>query len=101
MRFPEARPPELGKAIRLIVDGTPVAVFNAGGLLFGVAAKCTHVGGPLDQGPVTGTTVTCPLHGSQFELRTGAVVRGPAFKPLKTFRVRAEADGLEIDPIQV
>lgn len=97
MKVAGVKAPELGKAIRVTVDGAEVAVFNVGGHLFGVGAKCTHVGGPLDQGPVSGTTVTCPWHGSQFDLRTGAVVRGPAARPLKSYRVRAEADGLDIE----
>ena len=98
MKVAGVKPPEQEKAIRVTVESTTVAVFNVGGLLFGVDAKCTHVGGPVDKGPVAGTTVTCPLHGSQFDLRTGAVLRGPATRPLKSYRVRAEADGLAIDP---
>lgn len=76
-----------------------MAVFNVGGRLYGIDARCTHVGGPLDQGRVEGLTVTCPLHGSQFNIETGAVVRGPALKPVRAYRVRAEADGLSIEPI--
>jgi 3-phenylpropionate/trans-cinnamate dioxygenase ferredoxin component len=97
MKVVGVKAPEPGKAIRVTVDGTDVAVFNVGGHLFGVDAKCTHVGGPIDKGPVAGTTVTCPWHGSQFDLRTGAVVRGPASRPLKSYRVRVEADGLAVD----
>jgi 3-phenylpropionate/trans-cinnamate dioxygenase ferredoxin component len=98
MKVSGVKPPEPGKAIRVTVDGTAVAVFNVGGVLFGVDAKCTHVGGPLDQGALSGTTVTCPWHGSQFDLRTGAVIRGPASRPVRSYRVHAEADGLKIDP---
>jgi nitrite reductase/ring-hydroxylating ferredoxin subunit len=99
MKVSGAKPPEPGHATRVVVDGTVVAVFNVGGVLFGVDSKCTHVGGPLEKGPVTGTTVTCPWHGSQFDLRTGAVVRGPASKPVKSYRVQSEADGLSLDPV--
>lgn len=98
MKVSGVKPPEPGKALRVTVDGTAVAVFNVGSLLYGVDEKCTHVGGPLDRGAVSGTTVTCPWHGSQFDLRTGAVVRGPASRPVKSYRVHAEADGLSIDP---
>jgi nitrite reductase/ring-hydroxylating ferredoxin subunit len=98
MKVSGVTPPEPGKAIRVIADRTEVAVFNVGGLLYAVDAKCTHRGGPLEKGPVAGTTVTCPWHGSQFDLRTGGVVRGPATAPEKGYRVRAAADGLEIDP---
>ncbi len=98
MKVPGAKAPEPGKAIRVMVDGVAVAVFNVGGLLLGVDAKCTHVGGPMEQGPVAGTTVTCPWHGSQFDLRSGTVIRGPAARPLRSYVVRAETDGLVIDP---
>jgi nitrite reductase/ring-hydroxylating ferredoxin subunit len=98
MKLQGVTPPGPGKAIRVTVEGTDVAVFNVEGLLFGVSAKCTHVGGPIDQGRLAGTVVTCPLHGSEFDVRTGALIRGPATRPLKAFRVRAEADGLTIDP---
>ena len=98
MKVSGVKPPNPGEAIRVTVDGSPVAVFNVSGVLLAVGAMCTHVGGPVDQGKVHGTTVTCPWHGSEFDLRTGAVVRGPATQALKSYRVRAEADGLAIDP---
>jgi len=98
MKIPAVKPPVPGAAIRVSAEGHEVAVFNVGGLLFGVDARCTHVGGPMDRGSVAGTVVTCPLHGSQFDLRTGAVVRGPASRPLRAYRVRAEGDGLVLDP---
>lgn len=99
MKVAGAKPPAPGSATRVTVGGTAVAVFNVGGVLYAVDANCTHVGGPLEKGPVTGTTVTCPWHRSEFDLRTGTVVRGPASRPLTTYRVLAEDDGLVIDPM--
>ena len=98
MKAPGVKPPERGKAIRVNLDHTVVAVFNVEGRLLGVDAKCTHVGGPMEKGAVSGTTVTCPWHGSQFDLRTGAVIRGPATRPLTVYRIQAEPDGLAIEP---
>ena len=98
MKAPGVKAPQPGKAIQVTVENTAVAVFNVGGLLYAVDAKCTHVGAPLDKGTVAGTTVTCPWHGSQFDLRTGGVLRGPAGKPLKSYRVREDPDGLSIEP---
>lgn len=90
-------PPEPGHAIRVTVEGKPVAVFNVGSGLVAIDARCTHVGGPLDRGPVTGGTVTCPLHGSQFDLASGQVVRGPATQPVRAYRVRADTGGLVLE----
>ena len=96
-KLPGVRSPEPGKATRVSIDGTPVAVFNINGRIYGVDAHCTHVGGPLDRGTVENGAVTCPLHGSQFDLVTGAVRRGPATQPVRAYRVRQEPDGLVLE----
>ena len=64
-----------------------VAVFNVAGSLCATQAKCTHRGGPLSEGKLDGSTVTCPWHGTQFNVSTGAVLLGPATEPIKTYRV--------------
>jgi len=68
-----------------------VAVFNVAGSFCAAQDKCTHKQGPLSKGKLDGSTVTCPWHGSQFNVCTGAVLRGPAIDPLKTYRVVVEA----------
>ena len=47
--------------------------------------SCTHRGCSLADGVLAGSTVTCPCHGSQFDVTTGAVLRGPAREAVKTF----------------
>ena len=74
---------------RLVGD---VAVFNIGGRFCATQNECTHRQGPLSAGKVDGSTVTCPLHGSQFNVCTGAVLRGPAKDPLTTYRVVVEGE---------
>jgi nitrite reductase/ring-hydroxylating ferredoxin subunit len=74
-----------------------VAVFNVDGKLCATQNECTHRQGPLNEGELDGSTVTCPLHGSQFDVSTGAVLRGPATEPLKTYRVLVEGDVGRID----
>jgi nitrite reductase/ring-hydroxylating ferredoxin subunit len=69
-----------------------VAVFNVAGSFCATQAKCTHRGGPLNEGKLDGSTVTCPWHGSQFNVCTGSVLRGPATEPVKTYRVIVEGD---------
>jgi len=74
-----------------------VAVFNVNGRLCATQNECTHRQGPLNEGELDGSTVTCPLHGSQFDVSTGAVLRGPATEPLKTYTVVVEGDVGRID----
>jgi nitrite reductase/ring-hydroxylating ferredoxin subunit len=69
-----------------------VAAFNVAGRLCAAQAKCTHRGGPLNEGMLDASTVTCPWHGAQFNVCTGAVVRGPASDPLKTYTVLVQGD---------
>lgn len=68
------------------------AVFNVAGGFCATQAKCTHRGGPLNAGKLDGSTVTCPWHGSQYNVCTGAVLRGPATEPVKTYRVIVEGE---------
>jgi nitrite reductase/ring-hydroxylating ferredoxin subunit len=67
-------------------------VFNVDGNFCATQAKCTHSGGPLSQGALDGSTVTCPWHGSQFNVCSGAVLRGPATVALMTYEVTVEGD---------
>ena len=68
------------------------AVFNIEGGFCATQAMCTHRQGPLSEGSLDGTTVTCPLHGAQFNVWTGAVLRGPAKDPLKTYAVTVDGE---------
>jgi catalase len=67
------------------VDGSRVAVANVGGTFHAFPDACTHRGCSLAEGTLEGNTVTCPCHGSQFDVSTGAVLRGPATEALKAF----------------
>jgi nitrite reductase/ring-hydroxylating ferredoxin subunit len=89
--------PAEGHAVRIDAHGTPVAIFRIGGSLYGLDARCTHLGGPLDQGPITGTQVTCPWHHSVFDIRDGRVLGGLAARPAVTYRVRLEGDTLVLE----
>jgi uncharacterized protein YbjT (DUF2867 family)/nitrite reductase/ring-hydroxylating ferredoxin subunit len=73
------------------------AVFNIEGGFCATQAMCTHKQGPLSEGSLDGTTVTCPLHGAQFNVWTGAVLRGPATDPLETYTVTVDGDVGRVD----
>jgi 3-phenylpropionate/trans-cinnamate dioxygenase ferredoxin subunit len=53
---------------------------------------CTHEECPLSDGELEGERVVCYCHSSEFDVRTGAVAKGPATEPVRVFEVR-EADG--------
>ena len=96
-RLEATSPPEVGKAIRVVVNGEPVAVFRVGDELFALGATCTHAGGPLDEGEFTRESVECPRHGSIFALETGEVFEGPATEPVRAYRVRTEGNALILE----
>ncbi len=72
------------------VGEVAVGVFNCGGRLFAVGDVCTHAHALLHEGSLDAVrfTVECPLHGSEFDLRTGEVLTPPATDPLPTYEVR-------------
>ena len=78
-----------------------VAVFNVDGSFCATQGKCTHRQGPLSEGKLDGSTVTCPWHGAQFNVCTGAVLRGPAKDPLKTYRVVVESEIGRVEAAEV
>lgn len=79
------------------VAGTKVSVANANERLYAFDDTCTHLGCSLGKGKLTGTTVTCPCHGSQFDVTSGAVLRGPAQRPVRSRSVQAHGDDLLVE----
>jgi nitrite reductase/ring-hydroxylating ferredoxin subunit len=52
------------------------AVFSVAGNFCATQTKCIHKQSPLNEGKLDELTLTCPWHGSQFNVCTGAVLRG-------------------------
>ena len=86
----EELPP--GSMKKFPINGTDVLLVNANGHLYGVSTVCTHDGGDLADGTLQDTTITCPLHGSMFEVTNGEVVVPPAEDSLKIFQVKVEGN---------
>jgi apoptosis-inducing factor 3 len=76
-----------GGVIQGKVGGEEVILARRKSEFFAVGAKCTHYGGPLSKGLIVADEVRCPLHHACFSLRTGAVLRSPAFDPIPCWRV--------------
>jgi len=79
------------------IDGTKVSVAATGGSLFAFDDACTHRGCSLGEGELEGSTVTCPCHGSQFNVTTGAVIRGPARQPVRSRSVQGDGPDLLVE----
>ena len=79
------------------VAGTKVTVASAGGHLHAFDDTCTHTGCSLAQGTLHGKTVTCACHGSQFDVTSGTVLRGPAQRPVRSRLVQLEGEDLLVE----
>jgi nitrite reductase/ring-hydroxylating ferredoxin subunit len=71
-------PPGAAKEVEF--EGRVYAIFNVDGQISAIDGICPHQGGPLADGALEGTTVTCPWHGWQFDVVTGKTPLGPKIK---------------------
>jgi len=79
------------------VTGSRIAIAKTADSYYAFGDTCTHEGCSLADGKLEGTTVTCPCHGSQFNVTSGEVLRGPAREPVRSYRVRLEDDALQVE----
>ncbi|HET9051272.1 MAG TPA: Rieske 2Fe-2S domain-containing protein, partial [Candidatus Dormibacteraeota bacterium] len=79
-----------GELHRVDAGGMPALVVRRGARLWAIGAVCSHAGGPLDEGTLSGSCVTCPWHASVFDVTTGRVKGGPATFGQPVFDVREE-----------
>ena len=93
------------------IAGRDVLLARIGDTYYAAENRCPHLGGKLAEGTLEGTVVTCPLHGSQFDLSDGRVVRWTNFtglaakvgnllkspSPLVTYRVKIEGDDVLVE----
>jgi nitrite reductase/ring-hydroxylating ferredoxin subunit len=85
-----------GEGIRVEVARRPIAVWNVDGEFYATSDVCTHEETSLADGDLWGDTIECPLHGAQFNVKTGAVESLPAVFPLATYPVKVEDDDLYV-----
>ena len=77
--------------------GTRVTLANVAGTLFAIDDTCTHRGCSLGDGRLDGATVQCACHGSRFDVTSGAVVRGPAEEPVRSYPVHVANGEVQVD----
>ena len=78
------------------VGEEPVLLVRLGDDILAIGSKCTHYGGPLGEGVVSGDTVRCPWHHACFSLRTGEAIRAPAFDPVPCWRAEVLGDQIVV-----
>lgn len=77
--------------------GGSVVILRVGEQLHAIRDECPHNGASLADGDLDGTIITCPRHGSQFDVTTGARERGPSDFPIRTYRVITEGDAIFVE----
>lgn len=81
---------------RADAGGLPVLLYRQAGRLYALDSVCSHLGGPLQDGSITDSAITCPWHGSTFRLADGHIVCGPASAPQPTFDVRVHDGQIQV-----
>ena len=78
------------------VQDTMIALANVGGTFYAFGDTCTHMECSLAEGDLEETTVTCPCHGSEFDVTSGEVLAPPAREPVGSYETRVKGKNLEI-----
>jgi len=100
-----------GSKKKVTVAEQEIMVARAGTNYYAVANRCAHMGGDLSAGNLEGTIITCPRHGSQFDIRTGQNLRwmrgsgiaasiGKAIKSprdIATYKVKVEGNNISVE----
>lgn len=93
-----------GSMKSFVVGNKKILLVNVGGRFFAINGKCTHMGGDLSKGKLDGTVVTCPRHGSRFDVTTGKNLSGPKILFMyfttadeKAYPVKIVNDTIQID----
>lgn len=88
--LPEGEP----RMVRL--EGDDLLLYRSGEKVFALANRCSHRGGPLNEGEIKDGAVTCPLHMSTFKLEDGSVLNGPATAPQPCYEAQVNDGKVEV-----
>jgi 3-phenylpropionate/trans-cinnamate dioxygenase ferredoxin subunit len=93
---------EVGTAVRVVIDGTPIAVVrDSAGDIHAIGDTCTHGDISLAEGFVEDDTLECWAHGSKFSAITGKPITLPAYEAVPVFTVSLVDGDVYIDPTPV
>jgi nitrite reductase/ring-hydroxylating ferredoxin subunit len=96
---PAIKTSELGEGTMLALDvkGVHLLLAKIRGEVSALSGTCTHEDADLGQGFIIEDRVVCPLHLSQFDLRTGQVLNPPATAPLRSYNVKIEGETIFVE----
>lgn len=91
-----------GDMIVMEIDGRTVVLAQVKDDYFAIQGLCTNKEGKLWEGELNEWVIKCPRHGSEFDLRTGEVQKGPWIpfakaERLKTYQVAVEGDKIFLE----
>jgi nitrite reductase/ring-hydroxylating ferredoxin subunit len=87
----------LGASQVVRLEDVPVAVFHLEDGWYAIEDVCTHDGGPVAEGKLTGCIVECPRHGATFNVKSGAALSFPGVSPVPTYPVRVVGDEVQVE----
>jgi 3-phenylpropionate/trans-cinnamate dioxygenase ferredoxin subunit len=96
-RLVHVREVPMGKLVRVSVKGNDILLCGTKAGVFAVSNRCSHMNAPLHEGRLMGNRISCPLHGGEFLVTSGAPVAFPASSALQTFPVRIVEEWIEVD----
>jgi nitrite reductase/ring-hydroxylating ferredoxin subunit len=85
-----------GEGIVVELEGKTIALFHIDGKYYATQNRCVHRGGPLGEGVLEGTVVTCPWHGWEFDVSNGTCPGNPKAR-IETYPVKIEGKDLLVD----
>ena len=86
-----------GQRKLVTAKGHKIALFNLEGTLYAIDNSCPHSTGPLVEGRLFGTMITCPWHGSRFDISDGQCHSGPATTNIAIYPVQVEGEAIFIE----
>jgi nitrite reductase/ring-hydroxylating ferredoxin subunit len=83
----------LGRPMLVEAEGTPVVLVRVGDSVYACNDTCTHQGGPLSEGTLSGMRLACPWHGWMYDVRTGQCLMPSRGGPVTSYRARVDETG--------
>ncbi len=89
-----------GKMVKFEVEGRPIVLLKDDHGIHAFDGTCPHYGCGLWEGELKDHIVTCPCHGSQFDVRDGSLVHGPATAPVPSYETRRQKGRIEVRMVE-